>query len=142
MAGSSPAMTNGDYSSGSVVKNSTRSPDGAKQNPGLTSRHVIPHCAPLHAGYTLCPPPHIPYIAATKTKRLTDALERVENWPAEWQEQLADIALDIDAGLKDGVYHPSPEELEGIDRGLRDAEKSRFATEEEVEATFAKFRRR
>ena len=35
-----------------------------------------------------------------KTKRLTDALERVENWPAEWQEQLADIALDIDAGLK------------------------------------------
>ena len=75
-----------------------------------------------------------------KTKRLTDALARVENWPAEWQEQLADIALDIDAGLKDGVYYPTPEELAGIDRGLRDAEQGRFATDEEVEQAFAKFR--
>jgi hypothetical protein len=75
-----------------------------------------------------------------KTKRLADVLERVENWPAEWQEQLADIALDIDSGLKDGVYYPTPEELAGIDRGLRDAEQSRFATDEEVEQAFAKFR--
>ena len=75
-----------------------------------------------------------------KTKRLTDVLARVENWPAEWQEQLADIALDIDAGLKDGVYYPTPAELEGIDRGLRDAEQGRFATDEEVEQASAKFR--
>lgn len=71
-----------------------------------------------------------------KIKRLTDVLERVEKWPAEWQEELAAIALDIDAQIKDGVYHPTPEELEGIDRGLR----SRLATDEEVEAAFAKFR--
>lgn len=63
-----------------------------------------------------------------KTKRLAEALERVESWPAEWQEQLADIALDIDAGLKDGVYYPTTEELAGIDRGLRDAEQGRFAS--------------
>lgn len=75
-----------------------------------------------------------------KTKSLTQALERVEAWPAQWQNQLAEIALDIDAGLKDGVYYPTAEELEGIDRGLRDAEQGRFATEEEVEAAFAKFR--
>ncbi len=75
-----------------------------------------------------------------KTKRLTDALARVENRPAERREQLADIALDIDAGLKDGVYYPTPEELAGIDRGLRDAEQGRFATDEEVEQAFAKFR--
>jgi hypothetical protein len=75
-----------------------------------------------------------------KTKRLTDALTRVESWPAEWQEQLADIALDIDAGLKGGVYYPTADELEGIDRGLRDAEQGRFATDEEVESAFAKFR--
>jgi len=71
-----------------------------------------------------------------KTKSLTRALARVESWPAEWQDQLAEIALDMDAGLKGGIYHPTPEELEGIDRGQR----SRFATEEEVEAAFAKFR--
>jgi hypothetical protein len=75
-----------------------------------------------------------------RTKRLTEALERVEQWPAQWQDELAHIALDMDAGLKDGVYHPTPEELEGIDRGLRDAEQGRFATDEEVEAAFAKFR--
>ncbi len=75
-----------------------------------------------------------------KTKRLTDALERVETWPAKWQEELAAIALDIDAQIKDGVYHPAPEELEGIDRGLRDAEQGRFATDEEMERVFAKFR--
>jgi predicted transcriptional regulator len=75
-----------------------------------------------------------------KTKHLTQALERVESWPAQWQDQLAEIARDIDAEIKDGVYHPTPEEQKGIDRGLRDAEQGRFATEDEVEAAFAKFR--
>jgi predicted transcriptional regulator len=52
------------------------------------------------------------------------------------------IAQDIDAELKGQVYVPTPEELEGIDRGLRDAAEGRFATEDEVEAVFAKFRGR
>lgn len=72
-----------------------------------------------------------------KTKRLTEVLERIENWPPEWQDQLAMIALDIDADLKDGVYQPNAAELEGIDRGLR----SPLATDEEVERAFAKLRR-
>jgi predicted transcriptional regulator len=76
-----------------------------------------------------------------KTKLLDQALERIENWPADAQDQLADIALDIDAALKDAVYEPTDAELEGIDRGLRDAAAGRFATEAEVEATFAKFHR-
>lgn len=75
-----------------------------------------------------------------KTKRLTEALKQVEHWPAEWQDELAAIALDIDAGLKDGVYHPTADELAGIDRGLRDAEQGRFAPDDEMEAAFAKFR--
>jgi predicted transcriptional regulator len=77
-----------------------------------------------------------------KTKLLNQALERVESWPADAQDQLADIALDIDAALKDVVYEPTDDELEGIDRGLRDAAQGRFATDAEVEAAFAKFRRR
>jgi predicted transcriptional regulator len=77
-----------------------------------------------------------------KTKLLDKALERIESWPADAQDQLADIALDIDAALKDVVYEPTDAELKGIDRGLRDAAAGRFATEVEVEATFAKFRRR
>ncbi len=76
-----------------------------------------------------------------KTKLLNQALDRVESWPADAQDQLAEIALDIDAGLKDVVYEPTEGELEGIDRGLRDSAEGRFATDAEVEATFAKFRR-
>lgn len=75
-----------------------------------------------------------------KTKSLTQALERVEDWPPQWQDQLAEIALDIESQIKDGVYYPTADELAGIDRGLGDAEQGRFATEEEVEAAFAKFR--
>jgi predicted transcriptional regulator len=86
------------------------------------------------------PSVEIDYNLVMKTKSLTQALERVEAWPARAQDELAVIALDIDAGLKDDIYRPTPEELEGIDRGLRDAEQGRFATEEEVEAAFAKFR--
>ena len=77
-----------------------------------------------------------------KTRRLAEVLERVEAWPAQAQDELAEIALDIDAGLKDAVYEPAPGELEGIDRGLRDAAEGRFATDAEVEAAFAKFRRK
>ena len=77
-----------------------------------------------------------------KTKQLTEVLERVETWPAQAQDQLAEIAREIDAGLKDISYEPTGEELAGIDRGLRDADQGRFATDAEVKALFAKFRRR
>jgi len=75
-----------------------------------------------------------------KTDKLTEILERVEAWPADAQEQLAEFVLELDASLKDGEYQPTPEELAGIDRGLRDAAEGRFATEQDVEAAFAKFR--
>jgi predicted transcriptional regulator len=77
-----------------------------------------------------------------KTQLLNKALEQVENWPKEAQDRLAEIALDMDAGLKNVLYEPSDEELAGIDRGLRDAAEGRFASETEVEAAFAKFHRR
>jgi hypothetical protein len=75
-----------------------------------------------------------------KTKKLTEVLERVEAWPVDVQNELAEFALELDAGLNDGEYQPTPEELAGIDRGLRAATEGRFATEQEVEAAFAKFR--
>ncbi len=70
------------------------------------------------------------------TKRLTEILERVENWPPEWQDQLAEIALDIEADIKNGVYQLSPEEVEAIER----ARQSPFLTEEEAASIFAKLR--
>jgi hypothetical protein len=75
-----------------------------------------------------------------KTKKFTEALERIEAWPPEVQDELADFALELDAGLRSAEYEPTPEEFAGIIRGLRDAAEGRFATPQQVEAAFAKFR--
>jgi predicted transcriptional regulator len=73
--------------------------------------------------------------------KLKDILERVEVWPQAAQDQLADIALEIEAELS-GTYDASPEELEAIDRGLQDIAEGRLATDEQVEAVLAKYRRK
>lgn len=77
-----------------------------------------------------------------KSKRLTEALQRVETWPPHVQDELAELALELDAGLKGGEYEPTPDELAGIDRGLRAADEGSFATDQQVEAVLAKFRKR
>jgi hypothetical protein len=63
-------------------------------------------------------------------------LDRVLNWPPERQEELAEIALDIEAELGVQAYHASPEELEAVD----EAERSGIASEDDVEAAFRTFR--
>jgi predicted transcriptional regulator len=73
-------------------------------------------------------------------KILQEALRRVEDWPEAAQVELAEIALEIDAGLGTGTYHATPKELAGIDRGLKDAREGRFATDDEVSKVFEKFR--
>ena len=69
-----------------------------------------------------------------------DVLRRVEDWPEAAQVELAEIALEIDAGLGTGTYHATPKELEGIDRGLKAAREGRFATDDEVNKVFRKYR--
>jgi len=81
------------------------------------------------------------YLFVMTAKALKDAIRRAEEWPEEAQEELAEIALQIDAGLRSGTYRATADELAGIDRGLRAAREGRFATDEEVEAVFAKHRR-
>jgi hypothetical protein len=54
-----------------------------------------------------------------KTKKLTDVLQRIEAWPPEAQDELADIACGLDAGLSNGEDQPTPEEL-ARKRRLRD----------------------
>jgi predicted transcriptional regulator len=76
-----------------------------------------------------------------KTRRLKTVLERVEVWPPEAQDELAAFVDEIEAALGDEPYQPTRAELAEIDRGLRDAADGRFATEQDVEAAFAKLRR-
>jgi predicted transcriptional regulator len=74
-------------------------------------------------------------------KALSDLLDRAKSWPESAQVELALAAREIEAGLGQAPYRATPEELAGIERGLRAAAEGRFATDEEVEAVFAKYRR-
>jgi len=75
-----------------------------------------------------------------KTKQLAEILERVERWPARAQDELAEIALDIEKNLSEGDYEPTPEEQAGIERGLQAADEGRFATDKQVYAALARLR--
>lgn len=69
--------------------------------------------------------------------RVKAVLRRVSTWPKPLQEELAKVALEIEADMGDGEYHATPDEVEAIDEGLM----GDTAREAEVEAAFATFRR-
>jgi hypothetical protein len=74
-------------------------------------------------------------------KTLNDIVRRADAWPDSAQEELAEIAREIEAEVSAGAYRATAEELAGIDRGLRDSTGGKFASTEQVEAVFAKHRR-
>lgn len=74
-------------------------------------------------------------------KALNEIVNRADSWPDAAQEELAQLAREVEAELKAGAYRASDEELAGIDRGLRDSAEGRFVADDEIEATFAKHRR-
>jgi hypothetical protein len=73
------------------------------------------------------------------TQSAKEILRRVEAWPPEDQEELAEIARDIEA-RRSGVYRATPEELDAIDEALGQVARGEVASKEEIEAAFAKFR--
>jgi hypothetical protein len=64
-------------------------------------------------------------------------LERVPTWPEDRQQELAEIALEIEAELAGAEYEATPDELPAIDEGL----SGEAASGEEVDAAFALFRK-
>jgi len=68
--------------------------------------------------------------------KVKEILQHVESWPEEDQEELAEVARDIEA-RRTGVYRATAEELLTLDA----AEQSGIASDEEVEAAFRSFRR-
>ena len=74
-------------------------------------------------------------------RELNEILRRVEDWPESAQAELAALVREIETQLAGGQYRASAAEHAGIDRGLSDAKQQNFATDDEVEAVFAKHRR-
>jgi hypothetical protein len=70
-------------------------------------------------------------------EQVRTVLDRVPSWPQERQQELVELALEIEAELAAGAYHATSDELQAIDEGLADE----AASEEEVKAAFASFRR-
>jgi len=65
-------------------------------------------------------------------------LERVPNWPEERQQELAELALEIEAELAGKEYQATADELAAIDEGLA----GEAVSSDEVDAAFTTFRRK
>jgi predicted transcriptional regulator len=76
-----------------------------------------------------------------KAKMIKEILRRAERWPESAQADLAQAALEIERELQQDTYTATPEEVAAIERGLREAEQGKFATDAEVEAVLGKYRR-
>ena len=74
------------------------------------------------------------------TNLMEKALAAVRRWPASRQDEAAELLLALDR-LGEGSYVASDEELAAIDEALAQVQRGEFATDEEVEAAFARFRR-
>jgi predicted transcriptional regulator len=73
------------------------------------------------------------------TKTLKDMFERVAGWPEWAQQDLAELADEIDRAVRAGTYRATRDELRRIDEGLAVVRRGEIATSEEVEAVFAKY---
>jgi len=62
-------------------------------------------------------------------------LERVQSWPDEDQEELADAAREIES-RRSGVYRLSDEERAAVRAGMDEARRGDFASEEEMDALY------
>jgi hypothetical protein len=68
-------------------------------------------------------------------EQINAVLEGVRSWPEEDQEELVEIAREIEA-RRIGSYRATADELRAID----EADRSGVATDKEVEAAFRAFR--
>jgi hypothetical protein len=74
------------------------------------------------------------------TKLMEKALEAVRDWPSEQQDDAAELLLALDR-LGSGAYRASAEELAAVDEALAQAERGERASDAEVDAAFARFRK-
>lgn len=72
---------------------------------------------------------------------IKDLLERIETWPEEAQNELVAVANQIESDLR-GDYFATRDELEVIDAAIAAIDAGQIATDEQVAAAFAKFRKK
>ena len=81
-------------------------------------------------------------IADMTATELKDLLDRVKSWPESAQDELVSLAHQIESELQSHDYVATQEELRIIDAAMASIDGGESATEQEVAAAFAKFRRK
>ncbi|HEU5018526.1 MAG TPA: hypothetical protein VFT69_11220 [Pseudolabrys sp.] len=66
-------------------------------------------------------------------------LDRIADWPEEVQAEVVQSIVDIEK-KHFGVYHLSEQERAAVRRGLEEMRQGKFASDEEVEAVFNRYR--
>jgi hypothetical protein len=74
------------------------------------------------------------------TKLLDQAIAKVRELPEEEQERVAESLMVFAELAKQGVYKLSPEERAALEESKAQVRRGEFATDEEVEAAYARFR--
>ena len=69
---------------------------------------------------------------------LKQMLPRIESWPAEDQDALAEAARQIES-RRTGVYAMTADEAAAVDEGLAQADRDEFAPDDEVAALWKKY---
>jgi hypothetical protein len=75
------------------------------------------------------------------TKLLDQAIAKVRELPAEEQERAAEALMLFAQLAKQGVYKLSPEERAAVEESKDQVRRGELATDDEVEAAFARFRK-
>jgi predicted transcriptional regulator len=68
-----------------------------------------------------------------------ELLDRISSWPAEDVRELEDYARYIEA-RRNGIYHMSDEERAAVMRGLEEANRGEFVSDEEVDEFWKRHR--
>ena len=68
-----------------------------------------------------------------------DFLRRIESWPTADQQEIVEIAYEIEA-RRAGVYNLSDDERTAVERGLAEMQAGEFADEREIADIYRKAR--
>ena len=74
------------------------------------------------------------------TKLLDEAIAKVRELPEEQQERAAEALMQFAELAKQGVYTLSPQERAAIEASKAQVQRGDLATDDEVEAAYARFR--
>jgi len=71
-------------------------------------------------------------------EQINAVLERVRSWPEQDQEELAELAREIEA-RRSGLYVMSDEERAAVQEGLEQARRGEFVSDDEMDAFWKKY---